>query len=129
MSDETARPGVVGWTDLTVDDAGAVRDFYAAVAGWTAQPVSMGEYEDYCMAPPGGNPVAGICHRRGPNADLPPQWMIYIVVADFDASVQRVRGLGGEIISGPKGAKGEGRTCFFRDPAGAVAAIYEPPGQ
>ena len=27
-------PGTVVWSDLTVADAGALRDFYAAVVGW-----------------------------------------------------------------------------------------------
>lgn len=35
--------------DLTVADAPAVRDFYAAVAGWTPAEVPMGGYSDYCM--------------------------------------------------------------------------------
>jgi len=129
MTNSQHAPGAIGWTDLTVENAAAVRDFYAAVAGWTPQPVSMGEYDDYCMAPAGADPVAGICHKRGVNADLPSQWIMYIVVEDFDRSVQQVRDLGGEVIAGPKGQKGQGRTCFIRDPAGAVAAIYEPPAQ
>ena len=73
--------GTIGWMDLTVDDADAVRNFYSAVVGWEPQDVSMGDYSDYCMAPPkdiraDGHPVAGICHRRGANADLPPVWLV-----------------------------------------------------
>jgi hypothetical protein len=76
--------GQVGWIDLTVPDAEAVRDFYQHVTGWTASPVDMGGYQDYCMNPPGaGQPVAGICHARGVNAGLPPVWMIYITVAEL----------------------------------------------
>lgn len=32
-SDHSARPGTIMWHDLTVPDAEAVRDFYAAVVG------------------------------------------------------------------------------------------------
>ncbi|MFB3107254.1 MAG: hypothetical protein ACE1ZA_20350, partial [Pseudomonadales bacterium] len=39
--------------------------------------------------------VAGICHARGSNANLPPQWLIYINVADVDKSVQRCVEMGG----------------------------------
>lgn len=50
----------------------------------------MGGYSDFNMMPEGPDmPVAGICHARGTNAALPPQWLRYIVVADLDASVQR----------------------------------------
>ena len=52
--------GSIGWKDLTVDDAERVRDFYMAVAGWTAQPIDMGGYNDYVMMPAGGGePVGG----------------------------------------------------------------------
>ena len=37
------------------------------------------------MIPPGAaQPVSGICHARGSNADLPPVWLIYITVADLE---------------------------------------------
>ncbi len=118
--------GAITWTDLTVPDADRLRDFYAAVAGWTPAPLDMGGYADYVMSQPGdGTPVAGVCHARGANADLPAQWLVYITVADLDRSMARCRELGGEVISGPR-AMGAGRFCVVRDPAGAVAALAQP---
>jgi len=118
--------GTIGWQDLTVPDAERIRDFYAQVTGWTASPVAMGEYSDFNMTPPGGSePVAGICHARGGNAELPPQWLIYIIVADVEASAARCVELGGEALIGPK-AMGDARLCIIRDPAGAVCALYQP---
>ena len=118
--------GRVGWIDMTVENASETRDFYAAVVGLVPEPVSMGDYDDYCMATPDeGKTVAGICHARGPNEGIPPQWMIYITVADLDASIARCRDLGGELVFGPKD-QGPARFCVIRDPAGAVAALYQP---
>jgi len=35
------------------------------------------------MIPPESNdPVAGICHARGANANLPAQWLIYVAVQE-----------------------------------------------
>lgn len=100
---ETPRPGTISWTDLTVPNATAVRDFYAAVAGWSVMPIDMEGYEDFCMMPPGSDqPAAGICHARGPNADLPPQWLIYITVPDVPASVRLFVENGGKVIREPK---------------------------
>ena len=66
-------PGHVGWIDLTVADASSLRDFCHDVTGWEPAPVEMGGYRDFCMHPPGEpQPVAGICHARGQNADMPP---------------------------------------------------------
>lgn len=115
------------WTDLTVHDAEAVRDFYRSVVGWSTSEVDMGGYADYGMHPaPGGEMVAGICHARGPNADLPPQWLVYITVDDVDASAARCRELGGEVLIGPR-ELGEARFCVIRDLAGAVCALYAGP--
>jgi predicted enzyme related to lactoylglutathione lyase len=128
MSEEAApEVGSVLWLDLTVEDAEAVRDFYSSVVGWGADAVSMGEYDDFNMtAPDSGLPCAGICHARGPNTDLPTQWMVYISVADLEASVERCRELGGEVVSGPKRMAGQGAFAVIRDPAGAVMALFEP---
>ena len=46
-------PGQIGWIDLTVPDAEAVRDFYQSVTAWSPSPVDMGGYNDFCMTPTG----------------------------------------------------------------------------
>jgi uncharacterized protein len=108
---------------LTVKNAEAVRDFYSKVVEWKTSPVGMGGYSDVNMNLPGSDEtVAGICHARGPNAKLPPQWLIYITVADVDVSAKRCVELGGTIIEGHKPI-GEYRFCVIQDPAGAVAAL------
>ena len=129
MSDEK-RPavGTVSWMDLTVADAPRVRDFYREVVGWDVSEVDMGGYTDFCMnAPEGGATVAGICHARGVNADLPPQWLVYITVADLDRAMERCVALGGAVIAGTRDMGSYGRLCVVRDPAGAVAALICPP--
>lgn len=119
--------GTIGWIDLTVENAENVRDFYRAVAGWTAEPVDMGGYSDFNMiAPAVGEAVAGICHARGSNAEIPPQWLIYIRVDDLDTCLERVRTKGGEVLRKPGTGTGFGRFAVIRDPAGAVAALFEP---
>ena len=127
MTQETAKPvGSIGWVDLTVENADAVRDFYREVAGWHSAGLSMGDYEDYVMSEPAsGAPVAGVCHARGANAGLPPVWLIYVVVADLDASLARCRELGGEVAGEPRGHAGQGRFCLVKDPAGAYVMLYE----
>jgi len=122
------RPGAIAWVDLTVKDAARLRDFYAAVAGWKSAEVPMGGYSDFSMVPPRARkPVAGICHARGPNARLPAQWLVYVTVPDLGASLRRCRALGGKVVDGPRGMGSYGRFAVIRDPAGAVAALIEPP--
>lgn len=126
MSENTKQPGSIAWVDLTVDRAEQIRDFYQSVVGWSVSEVDMGGYQDYCMLPSAAEqPAAGICHARGVNSDLPGHWLIYIVVADLDASVARCLELGGKVLSGPKKSGEKGRYCVIQDPAGAVAALYQ----
>jgi hypothetical protein len=124
---DKSKLGTIGWADLTVADAERVRDFYVAVAGWTPEPVPMGNYDDYSMVAAGtGEAAAGVCHARGVNAGLPPQWLIYITVADVNGSAARCQELGGRVLVGPKEVGGYGRYCVIQDPAGAVAGLFEP---
>ncbi len=121
-------PGTIGWMDLTVPDAPALRDFYQAVAGWSAVPLSMGDYDDYVMMRAGSEePVAGVCHARGVNADIPPQWLLYIVVADLDAALVAATTRGAVVLRGPTAMSAQGRYVVLRDPAGAAIALHQAP--
>ena len=114
-------PGTILWRDLTVPDAGRLRDFYTHVVGWRAE-----EFEgDFNMFAPGSKePVAGICHTAGPNRNLPAHWLIYITVDGLDDAVQRATARGATLVDGPRKA-GPGRIAVIRDPAGAYAALSE----
>ena len=97
MSDRPVM-GTIAWHDLTVADAPGVRDFYAAVVGWRTEPVDMGGYADFTMtAPATGEAVAGVCHARGANTGLPPQWLLYVSVPDLDAALTACHAHGGEV--------------------------------
>ena len=123
---ESSDVGKIGWIDMTLDDASGVRDFYKAVVGWKTEDVDMGGYSDYVMKmPASGDGVAGICHARGNNADLPSGWMIYIVVADVEKSAAACAANGGQVVVEPRGLAG-GRFCVIKDPGGSVAALYQP---
>lgn len=127
MSQQKNPPGTILWTDLTVENAETVRRFYSEVVGWESRGVDMGGYQDFNMVPPGQDtPAAGICHARGGNRELPPYWLIYLSVENLDASLQRCAALGGKLLLGPKSIEGQGRYCIIADPAGAVAALFEP---
>lgn len=113
------------WMDLTVPNATQVRDFYAKVVGWQTDPMPMEGYEDYVMKSPAtGAGVAGICHARGENAKQPPQWLIYITVADLAASLRACEELGGKIVV-PTREGGPAKFAVIQDPAGAVATLFQ----
>ena len=119
--------GSITWFDLSVPDAEKVKDFYSKVVGWKANPVSMGGYNDFNMnSPESGKTNAGICNKRGANAELPSQWLVYITVKNVDESAEICKENGGKILVAPKYMGSYGRYCVIEDPAGAVCALFEP---
>ena len=89
MANQNPFSGRVGWIDLTVPSTEDIRDFYAEVLGLRPQPVDMGEYSDFnLISPETGQPVAGICHPKGPNADLPAVWLVYFTVPDLEDAMK-----------------------------------------
>ena len=128
MSEEfKPEVGTIAWRDLTVENADEIRDFYGAVCGWTfvRHPMANGEYDDYCMQTADGKTVvSGICHARGVNAKLPPQWLVYVAVKDLDNSIRQCEQLGGKVIDGPRNV-GDKPFCVIQDPAGACAALIQ----
>jgi predicted enzyme related to lactoylglutathione lyase len=124
---EKPEIGSITWTDLTVPNAGKVKDFYSKVVGWESAPVSMGDYNDFNMnAPESGRTKAGICHKRGGNSELPAQWLIYITVKSVDESANLCSENGGKVLVEPKEMSSYGRYCVIEDPAGAVCTLFEP---
>ncbi|MBL6719871.1 MAG: VOC family protein [Planctomycetes bacterium] len=113
--------GAIEWCDLTVPDAAALRPFYEQVVGWQVSEHSMGDYADFVLSGEDGA-VAGLCHARGSNANLPAQWLLYVRVADVDASARRCEELGGKVLDGPRPMGGL-RFCAIQDPQGACLAL------
>jgi len=125
MSDSPAPTYAVGSIihhDLTVPDADGARDFYGSVLGWKSTALSMGDHDDYIMSAADGTPVAGVCHALGSNAELPPQWLMYVQVADLEETSTAIESAGGRLVTAIKGSDGH-RYRVVEDPNGAVFAI------
>ncbi|GMV24124.1 MAG: hypothetical protein AMXMBFR58_01550 [Phycisphaerae bacterium] len=126
MTSNSSQPpvplGSIVWQDLTVADASAVRDFYARVVGWLSTDHDMVGYSDFNMHDSEGKVVAGVCHARDTNANVPPQWLVYVKVDDADAAADRAISAGGQVVDGPR-SMGTSRFVVVRDPAGAVIAL------
>lgn len=115
--------GSIVWHDLTVPNATEVKDFYQKVIGWSADEHDMGDYADFNIrTSPDADPIAGVCHARGTNANVPAQWLIYVQVQDAAACAERCVANGGTVLDGPR-PMGAGTFCVIQDPAGAVLAL------
>jgi hypothetical protein len=58
---------------------------------------------------------------------MPPNWVVYFMVADLDASLATLKGLGGAVVMGPMEIE-PGRFAVVADNVGAVFSILQPKG-
>lgn len=118
--------GTIVSADLTVPNASELKDFYTEVIGCVPEEFRMGknqDYADYIMKDSGENWVGGVCHAKGTNLGIPPQWIVYIHVANIKESVEKCKGLGGEVIKEVFDNKGNYLYAMLRDPVGAILAV------
>jgi predicted enzyme related to lactoylglutathione lyase len=124
MSENKYKVGQIVWADLTTNQADSLKEFYKDVLGWKEFPVAMkdGEesYNDYAMLIDEKEPAGGICNQRGVNANIPPQWIMYVCVEDVDATLKIAIEKGGKLIHESKKSDGTLNYVIVQDPAGAV---------
>lgn len=119
------KNGTVVGFELVVGDHEAARDYYQDVLGWQSHPVDMGEYNDFMMMSPAGEPVAGICRSAGQNTGFPTGWLSYIQVADLDETLALSAARGGVLVRPVQGEAPGFRYAVIRDPFGAVLALIQ----
>ncbi|MFJ5838437.1 VOC family protein [Streptomyces shenzhenensis] len=122
----TGVPGTLVWNELVTFDTASVVKFYATVFGYAQEPaVSAGL--DYVTLRVDGRPVAGV-HGMGNGLprDRGPHWRTYFAVADTDAALHQVVGLGGQVLK-PAHDSAHGRVATVADPEGARFSVIQSP--
>jgi len=118
------EPGTLCWADLSTGDPERAQKFYSDLFGWH---ISPGEKDPsgYLHIKNGERFIGGIppAHVRDPNS--PPHWLIYMYVADVDASAAKAKALGANSYVPPMSIDGVGRMAILADPQGAVSAIFK----
>ena len=118
------EPVSLSWNELNTRDPDAEKEFYRAVFGWSAEDSKMPDGTTYTMWHRDGDAlVGGMLDMRGRVPDeVPPHWMVYFAVADCDATVEKVKELGGQLAFGPMDVP-VGRFAGVSDPHGAHFAV------
>jgi predicted enzyme related to lactoylglutathione lyase len=89
--------------------------FYGELFDWTPQPAGP-DYRLVEASPPG---------IGGGLIEMEPHVMVYVLVEDEDATLQRVRELGGTVLHEPTRIPGFGRFAVFEDIEGNVVGLFE----
>ncbi len=119
--------GALAWNELGTRDPDAAKAFYAAVFGWEFEDQDMGEMGTYTILKLGEDQVGGLMDISGRVPDeVPAHWLAYFAVDDTDATVEQVKGSGGDVRFGPIDIPA-GRFAVVADPAGAVFAVIQMP--
>ena len=111
------------WIELTTDDTGKAKSFYAGLFGWSFADMEMSQGGTYSMfEPAAGGPGGGIMTK--PMPEVPAAWTPYVAVDDLEASVAKVTDLGGTVHMGPTPVPGFGSFAIIADPSGGVLGIW-----
>ena len=113
--------GTFGWSELITTDLDKSKAFYKAVFGWDAEdqgpPGGPPAYTEWKVA---GRSVGGMMLKQPDMpAEMPPNWGVYFVVTDTDATVAKAKDLGGAVFVEPTDIE-PGRFAVIADNVGAV---------
>lgn len=126
--ERTKEHGSLYWDQLLVRDSERMAKFYGKVCGWTVDEYELGGGQGYYgVFKRGEQPVAGMlpipekdARRRG--------WLVYVAVDDIEASVEKVKKLGGEIVSGPDIVYGIGKYAVANDTTQGAFGLFKAAG-
>jgi predicted enzyme related to lactoylglutathione lyase len=125
--DEAPAVGEVAWRELMTTDPDKAFDFYATLFGWEkGEAMDMGAemggiYQIYARK---GMPLGGM-FKKPAEMPGPSFWLYYFRVADLDASIEKVKTLGGQLLNGPMEVPGGDRVAQMADPQGAAFALHQ----
>ena len=113
------------FTELWAHDPSAAVEVYGAVAGYTAERVTVGPINDYVVLKRDGRTRAGV--NQLPWEEVQSNWLPYVKVEDPTATAARVEALGGRILFPPSPEVRNGSVALVMDPMGAAFAIQKWP--
>ncbi len=113
------------FVDLATEDLGKAKKVYGSLFAWTFEEMNMGEQGPYVSIKAGGGPGAGMYVKPTPGA--PTAWTPYVQVDNLEATVEKVKELGGGVVIPPTQIPHDmGAFSIIRDPSGGVIGVYKP---
>jgi predicted enzyme related to lactoylglutathione lyase len=124
--DAPPKTGEMSWHELATTDRQVAFDFYSKLFGWeTTSEMDMGpDLGVYQMYGRQGVPLGGI-YNIPSGQPMPPSWLSYTRVDDLNATVDRVKSAGGQVVTGPMEVPGGDTIAVCIDPQGAAFAVHQ----
>ncbi len=119
--------GAFSWSEINTRDPEAAKSFYDDVFGWSFEDKEFEGVGTYTTINVGESAVGGLIDITGRVPDeVPANWLVYFSVEDADATVAKLKELGGGVAFGPSDIAGVGRFAVVQDPFGAAFAVIAP---
>lgn len=121
--------GMFCWSEFAVTDLEKCRSFYEKVFGWQfKKSESTGSEMEYLeFSSFGGDQEDGALYQMKAEmfgGQLPPAHVAqYVAVDNVDESLEKAKGLGGNVVFGPYDIPNVGRMAVINDPTGAAVSL------
>jgi predicted enzyme related to lactoylglutathione lyase len=120
-------PNTFDWVEIRTRDTEKASRFYESLFGWEVVRKETTEGSDYWIFDTGDEPRVqnirrGAMWLRPDDANL--GVVVYVIVKDIEAVLQKVTDLGGEVIL-PKTRQGPAFRAYFRDPDGNLFGLWQ----
>ena len=121
------KHGEFCWMELASNNLEACKSFYTDMFGWSLTTSNAAGME-YTEISAGEKKIGGMYQMSDECGDgegkmMPPHWGAYIAVDDVNASVEKVKALGGNVCVPPTDIPNVGRFSVINDPSGAMVSL------
>ena len=119
------EPGAYAWNELHSHDLDAAKTFYAAVFGYEYDDISSPDFTYFTFKQPGGEASGGMTNAAMLPEGVPSVWLTWFNVDSTDATVAKVRELGGQVRAEPSDSP-FGRMAVVEGAEGEVFGLLGP---
>jgi len=111
--------------ELQTKDLAKGKDCYAKLFDWKRENIPMSDgVGTYTMINFGEGTGGGMF--ANPDPKVPPHWLAYIGMEDIQASTNKARELGANVVQDVMEVGGHGKLSVIIDPTGAAFALWKP---
>jgi predicted enzyme related to lactoylglutathione lyase len=124
-ADDGTEFGEWNWFEVYAKDTQLSANFYHQALGFSADTETRSDRKSDFVLSSGGVSRGGIAPIPADVAGAKPSWLGIIRVADLDATLDKVPGLGGEVLLKPHTVEFGSRFAIILDPTGGTIGLVQ----
>jgi predicted enzyme related to lactoylglutathione lyase len=123
-ADDEPNAGEWNWFEIYVSNPKAAADFYRDALGYEVSEDTRSTTKNEYLLASGGVSRGGIT-QAPEGKDVRPSWLGVIRVSDLDTTLQKVAGLGGEVLVAPHAVEFGSRFAIILDSTGGTVGLVQ----